>query len=429
MTTKVYIFVLLFMVSAVSFAQVEFTAKAAKEKVDLNERLKVTFEMNENGDDFSPPDFENFRIYASPAQSISQSWVNGVSKFSKTYTYYLEPNKKGKFTIGQAEVKIKGEIYKTSPIEIEVTSAVDEPIDEENKPIRDATKGIHLVAEISNAQPYMNEGINVVYKLYVSPDAAISNWGFSDIPKFSNFWSHDIEIKNFDVKYGSYKGDKDYRYVVLKRTVLYPQKSGELKIEPLTLNVSVDVPTNRRDFFGRTLYESEEKTIASNSLNLNVKPLPQENRPEDFTGAVGEFSIKTKSSKEILEQDESLDVQVMVSGKGNLKLFQPPKLKVPKAFEAYSPESTENINTNLSGSQGMITDTYTLIPNSAGEFTIDPLSFSYFDPKAETYKTITSEALNINVEGGSADSSIAETTPDSATESVKKPIATAKQFS
>src|SRR5699024_9544031 len=168
---------------------------------------------------------------------------------------------------------------------------------------------------------------------------------------------------------------------------------------------------------------------ASNSLNLNVKPLPQENRPEDFTGAVGEFSIKTKSSKEILEQDESLDVQVMVSGKGNLKLFQPPKLKVPKAFEAYSPESTENINTNLSGSQGMITDTYTLIPNSAGEFTIDPLSFSYFDPKAETYKTITSEALNINVEGGSADSSIAETTPDSATESVKKPIATAKQFS
>ncbi len=428
MTTKVYILILLFMVSAVSFAQVEFTAKAAKEKVALNERLKVTFEMNENGDDFSPPDFKDFRIYAGPAQSISQSWVNGVSKFSKTYTYYLEPTKKGKFTIGQAEVKIKGETYKTSPIEVEVTSAVDEPKDEDNQPIRKATEGIHLVAEISNAKPYVNEGVNVIYKLYVSPDAAISNWGFSDIPKFSNFWSHDIEIKNFDVKYGSYKGNKDYRYVVLKRTVLYPQKSGELKIEPLTLNVSVDVPTNRRDFFGRTVYESEEKTIASNSLNLEVKSLPQENRPESFNGAVGEFSIKTESSKETLEEEESLDIQVIVSGKGNLKLFQPPKLKVPRAFEAYSPESTENIQTTLSGSQGKITDTYTLIPNAKGEYHIEPISFSYFNPKTEKYETTTSNPLEITVEGGSTDSTIASAENDSAEESIRKPVTTAQQF-
>lgn len=431
MTRKAYILVLFLMVSTLSFGQVEFTAKVNKEKVALNEQLKITFEMNENGDDFDPPEFEDFKIVAGPMQSISKSWVNGVSKFSKTYTFYLQPTQRGKFTIEQAEVNIKGTTYKTSPVEVEVTAAVDEPKDGDNQPIKDVTKGIHLVTEVSKTQPYLNEGISIVYKLYVGADAAISNWGFSDIPKFSNFWSHDFPIKDFKVQYGSYQGEEDYRYVVLKRTVLYPQKSGELVIEPLTLNVVVDVPTNRRDIFGRQMYDSEERTIASKSQTINVKSLPAKNKPADFTGAVGSFKIQSKTSKDELEVDESMDVQVTVSGKGNLKLFQIPELRTPRAFEAYSPESSEAIRTDFQGMKGSITDTYTLIPNSPGNYSLEPISFSYFDPNAGAYKRINTDSLAIQVEGGVPASTIAGA-EDAASQNrqgvFKQPVTAGKQF-
>lgn len=428
MKIKFYIYLCFLLVSTLGFGQVEFTAKAGKEKIALNERLKISFEMNADGDDFVPPDFKDFRIYAGPAQSISQSWTNGVRRFSKTYVFYLEPTKTGTLSIGQAEVNIDGTVYKTSPLQIEVTSAVEDPKDENDQQLRDETEGIHLVAEISKTSPYLNEGISIVYKLYVSPDAAISNWRFADIPKYSNFWSHDMEVKK-DVKYGSYKGNKDYRYVELKRTVLYPQKDGELVIEPLTLAISVDVPTNRRDFFGRRLYESVEKTIASNSQTLQVKPLPQENRPADFSGAVGEFNISATASKNELEMDEALDVQVKVSGRGNLKLFQPPKLKVPNAFEAYNPERNESIRTDAAGSIGNISDTYTLVPNSAGEYKLDPISFSYFDPKSGSYKRVNTETLQISVTGGSGQNAIARNESDSGVQaSYKQPISTGKHF-
>lgn len=431
MTEKAYILVLFLMVSTLSFGQVEFTAKVNKEKVALNEQLKITFEMNENGDDFNPPEFKDFKIVAGPMQSISKSWVNGVSKFSKTYTFYLQPTKRGNFTIGQAEVEFKETVYKTSPINVEVTAAVDDPKDGDDKPRKDVTDGIHLVTEVSKTQPYLNEGINVVYKLYVGAEAAISNWGFSDIPRFSNFWSHDIPIKDFKVQYGSYQGDEDYRYVVLKRTVLYPQKSGELVIEPLALNVIVDIPTNRRDIFGRQLYESDEKTIASKSQTINVKSLPNKDRPADFSGAVGDFKIKTETSKDLLEVEESLDVKVTVSGNGNLKLFQLPELISPRAFESYSPESSENVRTDFNGMKGSITDTYTLIPNSAGNYTIDPVSFSYFDPNSGTYKRINTDSLEIQVEGGAPGSSIAtadDTTAQNNQVSYRKPVTAGKQF-
>lgn len=400
MNIKYYITLCFLWVSTISFGQVEFTAEPGKDQIALNERLKVSFEMNRDGDDFVPPDFKDFRIYAGPAQSISQSWRNGVSTFSKTYTYYLEPTKTGTLTIGQAQVTIEGTVYKTSPIKVEVTAAVDDPKDDQNQSIKDETDGIHLVAEISKTAPYLNEGVSVVYKLYVSPDAAISSWAMADIPKFSNFWNVDVNIKKNEVKYGTYKGNKNYRYVVLKRTILYPQKSGELSIEPLSLNIAIDVPTNRRDFFGRPVYSTVERTISSNGLSLNVKALPEEGKPVDFNGAVGNFSISASATKNELETDEALDIQLKITGKGNMKLFQIPKLKVPHSFDVYDPERKENIAVDAGGTSGSLTDTYTLIPNAAGQYKIEPLSFSYFDPQTESYQTIRTDALDLNVKAG-----------------------------
>ena len=131
----------------------------------MNERLRVDFIMNENGDNFAPPAFTNFLVVSGPQQSVNRSWVNGVSSFSKTYTYFLTPKSKGIINLSQAEITINGEVYKTSPIKIEVTEAVEKPNDPNNIDYL-TDENIRLVAEISNSSPYLNEGITIVYKLY-----------------------------------------------------------------------------------------------------------------------------------------------------------------------------------------------------------------------------------------------------------------------
>ena len=397
-----YLFIaIFFIISNVTFAQVQFEAKASKQKLGVNERLRVDFEMNRDGDNFRPPSFDNFTVVGGPNQSVSNSWINGKRSYSKTYSYFLAPTKRGTFTIGQAEITIEGETYKTVPIEVEVTAAVDTPTDGNDAEVI-ASESLHLVAEISNTNPYLNEAITVVYKLYVSPRTSVSDWRQIDNPTFSDFWSQNIDIRRLQVRNGEYRGEP-YRYVELRKTILYPQKTGELNIEPLTLSVAVDVPTERRDFFGGRIYTTVEKTIAAGNRTINVKPLPSEGRPADFTGAVGKnLDFRVTVDKNSLAATESLEAEVEVSGNGNLKLFDLPQLTVPASMEIYEPEYSENVQTNLNGMQGSISNTYTLVPQNKGKYPIPELSFSYFDLNSETYKTLTSEEIMIDVESGPA---------------------------
>lgn len=415
------IFIALFLaVSNMAFAQVKFEAKASKEKLGVNERLRVDFEMNQDGDNFRPPSFKGFTVVGGPNQSVSNSWINGKRSYSKTYSFFLAPTQRGTFTIGQAEITIDGEIYKTMPLEVQVTAAVDNPTDGNNAE-EIASESLHLVAEISNTNPYLNEAITVVYKLYVSPRTSVSDWRQLDNPKYSDFWSQNIDIQRLEVKNGEFRGEP-YRYVELKKTILYPQKTGELNIEPLTLSVAVDVPTERRDIFGGRLYTTVDKTIAAGNRTINVKPLPAEGRPADFTGAVGKnLRFSVSADKTSLAATESLQAKVQVTGSGNLKLFDLPKLTVPSSMEVYEPEYTENVQTNLNGMQGSIANTYTIVPQSRGKYPIPALSFSYFDLNSETYKTLTSQEILIEVEGGPAVASSGSATPGA----FKQPVNTA----
>ncbi|MEC8682234.1 MAG: BatD family protein, partial [Bacteroidota bacterium] len=231
-----------------AWSQVEFDAVVSKQRLGVNERLRVDFEMNQDGDNFRPPSFQGFTVVGGPNQSISKQWINGKASFSKTFSYFLQPNATGTLKIGQAEIEIDGTVYKTIPIEITVTGAVEKPKDP-NDPVAAAEDNVHLVAEVSKNDPYLNEAFTVVYKLYVSRETAVNGWNELDAPKFADFWSQSIDEKQFKVYDGSYDG-KPYRYVILRRTLLYPQKTGELTIEPLALNINVEAPTNRRDIFG-----------------------------------------------------------------------------------------------------------------------------------------------------------------------------------
>ncbi|PNQ74902.1 BatD protein [Hanstruepera neustonica] len=392
---KHFLVLMLLLVTSVTSAQVTFEAKVSKKKLGINERLRVDFEMNKDGDNFNPPDFANFMVVGGPNQSVSNSWINGKRSYSKTYSYFLAPKRQGTFTITQATIEIEGEVYKTTPIQITVTAAVDKPKDGNNADYI-ASENIHLVAEVSKTNPYLNEAITVVYKLYVSPNTGVSNWREIDNPKYSDFWSQNIDIKGLKVQNGTYRGE-DYRYVVLRKTVLYPQKTGKLEIEPLSLDITVDVPTNRRDIFGARLMNQVHKTVSAGNRTINVKPLPEKGKPADFTGAVGDFYFKVTTSKYELNASESLQAKVEVSGKGNLKLFELPKLNLPSSLEVYEPEHSENVRTNLDGMQGSISDSYTVVPQYKGKYPIPSISFSYFDLKTESYKTVNSNEIVVDV--------------------------------
>ena len=382
---------------------VTFEANLSKEKLGINERLRIEFTMNKDGDDFSPPDFNGFRVISGPLQAISSSWVNGVRSYSKTYSYTLAPTARGKFTIKQASIVIDGKVYKSLAKTVEVTAAVEKP--SEDMTVDDyADNNLHLVAEVSKTNPYLNEEISVVYKLYVSPSIRVSNYRPLDNPKYNNFWSQDIPVQRLNTENGTYKG-KAYRYVVLKRVVLFPQKSGKLDIEPLSLDVTVDVPTNRRDFFGGRIYSQTNKTVSAGNRTINVKALPAAGKPADFGGAVGEFDFAVTTSKTHLNASESLQAKVEVRGKGNLKLFQLPTPELPSSLEVYDPEHNENVRTTLSGMQGRVSDSYTIVPSFKGKYPVPSISFSYFNPKSETYHTINSEEIMINVVEGPTNSS------------------------
>lgn len=419
--------ILLFIIlgTSIASAQVTFEAKVSKKKLGINERLRIDFVMNKDGDNFNPPNFKNFTVIG-PNQSIRTSWLNGKKSYTKTYSYFLTPKKRGKFTVTQATIEIEGETYKTLPVKIEVTAAVDKPTNP-NDPNYVVSENIHLVTEISKTNPYLNEAITVVYKLYVSPDVRLSNLREIDNPRYNNFWSQNIAVKELKLQNGSYKGE-DYHYVVVRKMVLYPQKTDKLELEPLSLSISVDVPTNRRDIFGGRVMQTVHKTIATLGRTITVKPLPENGKPDNFTGAVGDFSFKVSTTKNELKATEAFQAKIEVSGKGNLKLFKLPVLTLPSSLEVYEPEHTEKVSTNLNGMQGKISDSYTIVPSFQGNYPIPSIAFSYFDLKTERYKTISSRELIINVTEGPTKSNL-NAINSAVSNTNKRQIIASEQFS
>ena len=399
-------------------AQVSFVVKASKKTLGINERLRIDFEMNEDGDNFIPPSFKGFNVVGGPNQSISNSWINGKRSYSKTYSYFLAPKSQGTFTVNQATIEIDSQIYKTTPIKIIITEAVSKPKDG-NSADYVASENVHLIAEVSKSNPFLNEAITIVYKLYVSNDVSITrSWQELDTPKFQDFWSQYIEEKGEQQIYETTYEGKPYRYVILRKAVLYPQKTGELTIEPLTLDVPIDIQGDTRDIFGRRRMTRVNRTISAGKRIINVKPLPIEGRPDDFSGAVGNFNFRVSVNKTILDANEALELKIRTKGIGNLKLFNLPSLTLPSSLEVYEPVRDNKVAINIKGMNGFISDTYTIIPQYKGSYPIRPITFSYFDVTSSKYKTIISDEIVVKVQNGPVPNQLTEVNKNLSTENI-----------
>jgi len=397
MKLKFYIsiFITLLTVSVVA-QEAKLTAKVSKNKLGVNQRLRIEFSINkQGGDHFSPPNFTNFKIVGGPSQSVSQSWINGKVTFNQSYTYIIQPKKKGELTIGAASIEIGGKTIKSNPVKVIVLDAVELPKNP-NDPNYIAQQNIHLVAEVSKSRPYVGEGIYVEYRLYVSENISVYDTSVTEAPQYNGFWNQDIKINGFPVKMGKYNGE-DYRYIVLQKALLVPTKTGNLAIDPMKMDIVIGVPTGRADFFGNVITRNIRKEFASPKKNIHPRSLPLEGKPENFTGAVGDFNFAVTLSKDILKSNESSEIKVSVTGKGNLKLFELPEVTTPTELEKYQPERKEKVSVRASGISGSVSDIYTVVPQYKGKYKIPNVNFSYFNPKEKKYYTLSSEDLYVDV--------------------------------
>ena len=409
MKIKFYIAIFISLLSITVVAQeTALRAKVSKNKLGVNQRLKIEFTINkQGGDNFSPPNFSNFKIVGGPSQSVSQSWINGKVTFSQSYTYVVQPKRKGELIIGSGSIDIGGKSIKSKPVKIIVLDAVEIPKDP-NDPNYIAQQNIHLVAEISKSKPFVGEGVYVEYRLYVSENISVYDTSVTEAPKYNGFWNQNIKINSFPPKMGKYNGE-DYRYIVLQKAFLIPTKTGKLQIDPMKMDIVIGVPNGRADFFGNPITQNIKKEFASAKKIITPKSLPLKGKPENFLGAVGAFKFNVALSKNLLKANESSQIQLTVKGKGNLKLFELPKVITPVELEKYQPERTEKIRVRSSGISGRVSDIYTIVPQYKGKYKIPTISFSYFNPKEEKYHTINTNDLFVDVLEGKELNPVLET--------------------
>ena len=397
MKLKIYISFIISILSYSIFAQqAELSVSISKNSLGLNERLRIEFSINkQGGDNFIPPKFKDFKVVAGPSQSVSQSWINGKVTFSQSYTYIINPTRKGELTIEPSSIDINGEKIYSKYLKVVVTDPIDIP-ENPNDPEYIANQNIHLVAEVTKTNPYVGEGIYVEYRLYVSENVSVYDTSVTEAPQYNGFWNQEIKIDGYPVKMGKYN-NQNYRYIVLQKALLIPTKTGNLTIDPMKMDIVIGVPTGRADFFGNVISKNIRKEFASPKKTINPKELPLNGKPENFTGAVGDFNFNVTLSKEVLKANESSQIKVDVSGKGNLKLFELPTVETPAELEKYQPERKENVRINTDGISGSVSDSYTIVPQFKGKYKIPKVSFTYFNPKEGAYKTITTDDMYVDV--------------------------------
>jgi BatD DUF11 like domain len=396
-----------------------FSASVNNTTVGLNSQFQVTFTFDGNEinslSNFSPPNFAGFMVLSGPNQSTSMQIINGAVSASISYSYYLQPKNIGKYTIGSASIKYKGDSFKSDPINIEVVKGTSNPNNNQQQNNSNSSgvsneeiaHNVFVQATVDKQRAYMGEQVTVTYKLYTRLSIA-SQMSISKLPQYPGFWAEELDTpNNISFSTETYNGKK-FRVGLLKKVALFPTKTGELNITPFELDVPVQVQKKRRsnnvfdDFFNDPFFgvgETINYTAKSNSVKIDVQPLPQSDVPDSYNGAVGSFSMNSQIDKKQTKTNEPVTLKISISGIGNISLLEMPEIKLPAGFEKYEPKINQQIDRSgrISGKKS---GEYLIVPRDAGKKEIPPVKFSYFDLNKKSYITLTSPAYDIDVEQG-----------------------------
>jgi len=415
--------------------EVNFFTQAPRQ-VTVGQRFYLTFSVNQEGSGFISPEIQHFDVLSGPSQQTSSQFqsINGkiTQSVSYSYTFVLQAIEPGTFTIPPASITIKGKKVQSNTVTIQVIGSQQQRSAQGQQPKRnqqpvDASgtgDDIFLKAYANKSNPYLGEQIIVTYKLYTPTNRLRIN-PTNQAPSYPGFWAQDL-MKDLE-QYPQYTetiNGKKYIVVEIRKEALFPQKSGTLTIAPFEQSVVYSVKVKSRspfaddpffsndpffkNFFDDSNfgfdYQNVEKILRSNPVTVQVKPLPLQNKPMDYTGAVGSFTFKPSLDRTELKANEAMTLRLSITGSGNLNLIEKPNVVFPPDFEVYDPKITDKIQSNSAGISGTRTFEYLIIPRTAGDFKIAPIQFSYFDLNRKDYVRLSSPEYSIRVSKGDGSS-------------------------
>lgn len=408
--------------------QVRFIG-SAKQVVKVGERFRIIYEINQEAGSFQSPDFGSLQVLSGPSTSSNSSiqYSNGkmTQNYSMTYTYVIQAVKEGDVVISPATVTVNRVKVRSNSIKVKVVTGAgtQQGNTTQRRSNQSAETGIlqdndvYIKAVVSNTSPYIGQQVILTYKIYTK--VPVSNLMVKKLSSFQGFWSKSLmdNKRQYQQKTEIINGE-EYIVAEINKFAVFPQKTGKLTIDPTEMECTVQlrVQSKRKrgydpfeDFFNDPFFNRNVKNIntiiKSNPVTINVKPLPQQGKPEGFSGAVGDFRLSSRIDRTILNANDALTLTYTISGKGNLELINLPAVRFPVDFESFDPKVTSNIKTNASGISGKKKFEYLAIPRNAGDFEIPPVTLSYFNPADKRYHSISSEKYEIHVAKGDITSS------------------------
>ncbi|MBA7521654.1 hypothetical protein ES705_13765 [subsurface metagenome] len=397
-------------IPTILFAQaVTIQATVDRNRVGLNERFIYTVEVSGSSTSLPEPKFpsmEDFSVLSGPNTSTNIQFINGAMSSSHRYSFFLMPQKEGEFTIEPATIDKDGEILSSNTIKMKVSRTAAKPQQKEpqikSKNDQDLLgENLYLKTFVNKKSVYQNEQILVEYNLYFRVN--VRSYNIEKIPPNPGFWMEEFKITSQPTVSREIINGITYQVATLRKVALFPTRSGDLTIEPMIISVDALVKAKKRsrslfdnffdDPFGRTV----KKTLNGRSVNITVKALPTKDRPSDFNGVVGNYQISANADVKELKANEAVSVKLTIRGEGNLKLVKPPELKLPPDMEVYEPREKTDISAKNDKITGTKTVEYVIVPRLKGEYKIDPVSLSYFDPRRGKYLRTSTKPILLNV--------------------------------
>lgn len=414
------IFFLLIFSLAIFAEDVSFQANAPKQVI-VNKPFQLTYSVNQHAKDLRAPELAGFDVLAGPftSQSTSTSFVNGQrsSSFTLTFTYTLRAIQEGDYSIAPATINVGGTTYKSNGLKISVLPA-DEPqqqVDNSGATQQGGnnaatsqkvnTDNLFVKTNISKTRVHEQECILLSYKVYWAGVDLVQLTNNVKLPEFKGFMKQDLEQSEIQTQMEHYNG-RNYQTAVIYQTLLYPQKAGDIKIDPASFEVVLRVQNRAQvrsifdDFFAT--YTNVTKTLNVPATTIHVDALPS-GKPAGFSGGVGSFTLESNITEQDISTNDAVTLTLSIKGNGNMKLLKNPAIDWPEGFEVYDPKVTNNFKTTTSGMSGTKTIEYLAIARAAGDYTIPAVEYSYYDTKTESYQTLTTPEYTIHVARGAND--------------------------
>ncbi|SFD33227.1 Oxygen tolerance [Chitinophaga sp. CF118] len=439
-------------VSCLQAQEFKFTTTVSNTKVALDEPFQIQFllENAPNVSSFTPPSFSDFEVMQGPSQMQGQSIMNGHRSEYIALIYVLQAKRVGNFTLTGATARSNGNVVHSNPVTIEVVKGARNLSQQQQQQVPQGAyppsrgpqrqdemegvlkngedvnaklkKNIFVKVDVDKTSLYEGEQLTVTYKLYTRLP---TNSSVTKVPAFKGFSAKDIELPNPPQATEEVVNGIPFKVFIIRKTLLFPLQSGSLELDPVEVDNHVKlvklVKNNKRardpfgdafndpfndpffdDFFNRpeVSYEDVPYKIQTSPVKITVKPLPVDSRPASYTGAVGKFNMTASIDKQTLSTDDALTLKVVISGQGNVNLLNAPKLDIPSSFEKYDPKVTDNIEKNSNPLSGSRQFEFALMPLEAGDQTIPPVEFSYFDAASNSFKTTRSPAFTVHITPG-----------------------------